>query len=107
MDLAATVPVHGSDTASRVIGGEATLVLPKENTVHILNPVGTRIWELADGQRSLADIVETLCDEFRVAQEQAEQDARSFVEELVAKGMMELESAPSDHARAAAEGQDH
>jgi len=93
MDLATTVPVHGSETASRVIDGEATVVLPSENMVHILSAVGTRIWELADGRHSLADIVDALCDEFEVQQEQAEQDVRAFVDELAGKGMLELKAA--------------
>ncbi|MFQ6132187.1 MAG: PqqD family protein [Armatimonadota bacterium] len=94
MDLATVRPAHSSETASRVIDGEATLVLPRENTVHILNPVGTRIWELADGRRTLADIADSLCEEFEVDRRQAEEDLQAFVQELAGKGMLELRGGP-------------
>ena len=53
-------------TASRVFNGEAVIISPAENVVRMLNPVGSRIWELCDGSRTLDQIAAALTDEFEV-----------------------------------------
>jgi sulfatase maturation enzyme AslB (radical SAM superfamily) len=60
-------PVHSPDTASRVFSGEAVVITPAENTMRMFNTVGSRIWELADGQRTMDDMFEALLDEYAVA----------------------------------------
>ena len=51
------VPVHVPEVVGRVMDGEAVLVHAGQGMVRVLNPVAARIWELMDGQRSLAAIV--------------------------------------------------
>lgn len=77
--------VQHERTASRVIGGKAVVITIDENQVHVLNGVGTRVWELADG-RPLDAIVDAIVDEFEVERAQAMLDVCRFAERLVAVG---------------------
>lgn len=71
-------PVHHSGTASRLFSGEAVIITPRENMVRMLNPVGSRIWELSDGSMTVGEIVTTLVDEFDVEPAHAERTTADF-----------------------------
>jgi coenzyme PQQ synthesis protein D (PqqD) len=77
--------VQNERTASRVIDGKAVVISIDQNQVHVLNSVGTRVWELCDG-RPLADIVDQIVLEFEVEREQAARDVQVFAERLLAVG---------------------
>jgi hypothetical protein len=71
----------------RDIAGEAVLVPIRSSTadldnLYVLNDVASRIWELLDGQRSLEQIVGSICDEYDVCSEVAKADTVEFIEEL-------------------------
>ncbi len=83
--------VKSSATAHRVVDGEAVIVLPMEGSVKILNDVGTRIWELADGFHSVEDIVQEINREFEVTAAVAQDDAVEFIKEMVSGKMLELQ----------------
>jgi coenzyme PQQ synthesis protein D (PqqD) len=70
------------DAAARNYDGEAFIVVPGLGEYNILNPIGTRVWDLIDGQRGVTDIARVISDEFEVTAETAEADVRSFVEDL-------------------------
>jgi len=57
--------------------------------MHTLNDVGTRIWELITGERSLRDVAGVLTAEFEVDQARAEKDTIWFAECLAKKGLVE------------------
>jgi hypothetical protein len=80
--------MHHSQTASRVFSGEAVIISPTENVVRMLNPVGSRVWELADGTRTVEDISVVLTTEFEVDLPQARASVAAFVEELTGKGLL-------------------
>ncbi len=88
MNLLDRRPVRHPRTASRVIDDEAVIVTPEENLVKVLNEVGSRIWELADGTRTVGEIAEAIYIEFEVDKTQAEEDVVKFVEELEKSDMM-------------------
>ncbi len=75
-------------TASRVIEGEAVILSLDTKILRGLNPVGSRVWELIDGQRSVDDIVGVIVLEFDVSQEAAVRDVGDFVRELLAKSLV-------------------
>lgn len=85
---AQTVPAHHPRVAARVYSGEAVILSPAENMVRMLNPVGSRIWELADGTRTVDEIVTVLTDEFDVEYPQARRSTEEFLDTLVAKGLL-------------------
>lgn len=83
-------PVHDPNTASRVFSGEAVVITPAENTVRMLNTVGSRIWELADGSRTIDEIAGMLAAEYDVTPGDAAASVGLFLEELVAKGLIDF-----------------
>ena len=80
--------MHHPRTASRLFSGEAVIISPAENAVRMLNPVGSRIWELCDGRRTLDEIAAVLTEEFEVDRAHARQSATEFVAELLDKELL-------------------
>jgi hypothetical protein len=81
-------PAHHPRTASRVFSGEAVVITPAENKVRMFNPVGSRIWELTNGQRTVGQIIDLLIDEFDVEPERAQRTAQEFLAMLDEKNMI-------------------
>jgi hypothetical protein len=69
---------------------EAVIVLPDKGQVKVLNEVGTRIWSLIDGKRSISEIIQTIVLEYQVSQNDAEIDTLSFIEALKQKGIIDF-----------------
>jgi hypothetical protein len=66
-----------------------------DSTFFTLNPVATVIWQAADGQTSLSDIVtHHVCAEFEVDFENAYRDAEHFVEEFSRHGILLVSDQP-------------
>ena len=84
------IPSKSSQTASRIIDGEAVIVLLKKSRVHVLNEVGSRIWELSNGKRSIKKIADTIFKEFKVTKKKALKDTTEFVKSLTKKKMLTL-----------------
>lgn len=47
-----------------------------------ISGVGTRIWEMLDGTRSLNDVVSEVCSEYDVSEEVCRQDVEEFIARL-------------------------
>lgn len=90
MELTHKHPAPHPQVASRIVDGEALIVLADSGEVTVLNEVGSRIWKLADGSRSVAEIIETIAAEYDTTPQQAQQDVESFVRELVENQMLVL-----------------
>jgi Coenzyme PQQ synthesis protein D (PqqD) len=88
MNTTKIYPNKSLHTASRIIDRQAVVVIPREGQVNILNQVGSRIWELADGKKSLDEIAVIISDEFEVEPEAAYLDTGEFVRELLEKEML-------------------
>ncbi len=84
------VPARAAGVVSRMIDGEAVLVHPGQGKVRVLNPVGARLWELADGRRDVAALAAALAAEYAVPAERAAADALAFCADLVRRGVMVL-----------------
>ena len=82
-------PIHHPSTASRVFGSDAVFISPAENMVRMLNPVGSRIWQLTDGSNTIEDIAVTLTQEFEVDLPHARQSVAGFVEDLVDRNLLD------------------
>ena len=64
------------------------MVLPGRAEVKVLNPVGIRIFGLLDGVHSVEEIADLIAEEYEVAEDQARDDVRAFVDELESHGML-------------------
>jgi len=72
---------------SRNIAEELVLVPIRQNIgdlnlIYTLNPVGVRIWELLDGQRTVRDIQARIVEEYEVDSGEAERDILDFLQQL-------------------------
>jgi coenzyme PQQ synthesis protein D (PqqD) len=81
------IPSRAPNTASRLIAGEAVILSLDTKILRGLNEVGSRVWDLIDGRRTLDDIVDVIVAEFEVPRTQAAADVDVFVRELVDKGL--------------------
>ncbi len=75
-------PKPHPQTAGRVIDREAVLILSESSEVNVLNLVGSRIFELADGTHTIAEIAEIICSEFNVSEEEAQEDTIDFINKM-------------------------
>ncbi len=91
----ATYLSRSSAIASRMLCDEMIIMSTADSTLFTLNPVGTKIWQAADGTTPLQRIIdETICAEFNVTAEQAQVDTEEFVAELVKHGILHLSNQP-------------
>jgi archaellum component FlaC len=75
-------------TAWRIIEGEAVILSMETKVLRGLNPVGSRVWELIDGRRSVEEITHVIVEEFEVSLQEATRDVREFVQTLLDKGLV-------------------
>lgn len=77
------VPVAHPQVASRVVDEQAVIVLSDEGEVTVLNEVGTRVWDLVDGKRTVGQIIDLIASEYAIDQETARRDVEEFLKQLV------------------------
>ncbi|MER2598768.1 MAG: PqqD family protein [Caldilineales bacterium] len=81
-------PIRATSVAYQVYGTEAVIINPAEGRVRMLNPTATRIWELANGERSVDDIIAVLTEEFEVTFDHAHRSVYQLLAELSKKGLI-------------------
>jgi hypothetical protein len=79
----------------RQIGTEAVLVPIRGNaadleSIYTLNEVGHRIWDLLDGNKTVAQLCAAVAAEFEVEPTQARKDVVEFLGELLALKVVEV-----------------
>lgn len=73
------VVVNENKTAYRVIDDEAVVVNLENSTFHVLNPVASYIWQMAEKKIQVKDIVKKVSEEFDVDFETAREDCLEFI----------------------------
>jgi hypothetical protein len=69
---------------------DATIVLDtRRGTYFTLDEVGTVVWDLCDGTRTLDEIVAAVTEAYEVAPDQAEADIRQLLDELAAEELVD------------------
>lgn len=89
MDLNSVIHLKEDYLLER-IDGEASVYHPTLTTAVYLNETGALIWELCDGKRSVADIIDTLCDHYPESSAQIEIDVKALISQLTERGIAEL-----------------
>ena len=84
-----SVPRLNSDVRFRQIGDEGIAVKQSAGEVVVVSEVGAQVMRLIDGRRSLAQIIETLQNDYDVATDTLADDVQKFVRELVDNGIAE------------------
>jgi hypothetical protein len=96
-DTASLVVQRSDDRRSfvtRNIGGE-TLVVPVTGhvmdleSIYVLNPVASRIWELLGSPTTAHDIADTVAGEFAVSGTDAAADVAEFLDSLRTRGLIQ------------------
>lgn len=77
-------------TASRKLDGEMLVASFRTSTLFTLNELATFIWESADGQTPLDEIVGRICSQYDVDRETALRDAIDLAENLASNGIVQL-----------------
>lgn len=87
--------MRSSAIAARMLGSETMIMSATDSTFFTLDEVATAIWQAADGQTPLSQIVAgKICKDFEISQETAVRDAEQFVEELASHGILLLSDRP-------------
>jgi hypothetical protein len=90
---------RSSQIAARLLGGEMMIMSPLDSTFFTLNEVATVIWQAADGNTTLDEIVrDHVVPSFDVDPAVAQQDSQEFAYELCRHGILLV----SDHPISAA-----
>lgn len=84
------VPVKSSHLAYQTIEGEAVVLDIPGRIIRGFNPVGTRIWDLIDGRRTVREIGKIITEEFAVEEVQALSDVREFLGQLLSEGLISM-----------------
>lgn len=88
-------PVPHAQVAARIVDGAAVIVLADSGLVQVLDTVGTRVWELMNGSRTVSQIAEEIEDEYEVSLAQAQGDVEELTQKLLAAQAIVLQDAPS------------
>ena len=88
-----------NDFVARDIAGE-TIIVPIRghvgdlDSIYTLNEVGTTIWHLIDGKKSIGQIAEEICTTYDATPEEARKDTLEFVDSLKEAGLLRLSDEP-------------
>lgn len=83
-------PARSEKVAHRVVDGAAYLVDAETTKLYALNPVATDVWDLCDGQHSVADIARCIEDRYDVGADRATADVKKFITDFVDLGLLSL-----------------
>lgn len=89
--------VLNTDAAWRIIDGRAILVSLRERKLHLLNEVGTRIWEHIQDEKTVGEIADMVAEEYEVSREDARADVHTFVATLVKEKICSVEQPRTSH----------
>jgi hypothetical protein len=81
-------PQRRSDVLAQTAGDTVILLTPDSGEYFTLNEVGGRIWELADGSRSVAEIAGVLVEEYTAPLEEIQADVLGVLGELATEGLV-------------------
>lgn len=75
---------------SSELSGEAIILDMKSGVYYGLNEVGASIWNLIQQPKTLAEIQDFILAEYEVEPEQCDRDILVLLEDLAAKGLVEV-----------------
>ncbi len=81
--------------ASRLVAGEAVLVVPSRREAHVLNGTGSAAWALMDGSLTTGEIASALAGRYGVEGGRASRDLGAFLDDLASRGAAEVVDAPA------------
>ncbi len=80
--------------AATIVDDRAVVILADDGVVNTLNPLGTRIWSLINGARTVGEIAGVIAAEYDVTPEVATHDTTEFLLSLANTRAVVLSPAP-------------
>jgi hypothetical protein len=93
---ARSVVMISPDQVSCCLGEEAAILGLSKTIYYGLNPVGARVWNLLQQPKMIAEVRDTLVQEYNVTSERCERDLLELLEKMSAEGLIRVQSAPTD-----------
>jgi len=90
MDILTKYIVRSNNLVWRIIDGEVFLMTEDGKKVHMLNKVGTLIWQYADGSLPIKGIISKILERFDIDEETAKKDSLEFINKLVDMKMLTI-----------------
>ena len=94
MKLNHTIATPHPDVQYSLLDDEAVLLNLHTGFYHSLNPLGTTIWTMCDGSRSLKEILTSICSRYDVQEDTAKHDLIQLMTQLNQEGLVDLRSEP-------------
>lgn len=88
--VGSSIVVAGRDQVSCDLAGEVAILDVKSGIYYGLNAVGVRIWNLVQEPKTVDEVGETIQEEYDVETHCCERDILALLQELVAKGLIEV-----------------
>jgi hypothetical protein len=80
-----------AEQVSAHLDGEAVVLDLRDGVYFGLNPVAARVWSLLkEAPRSVAELRQTILDEYDVPFEQCDGDLRALLESLIGHGLVDI-----------------
>ena len=79
------------DVLFRELQGEAVILSLSSSTYYGLDAVGTRIWQLCEAHGLLQAVFDAMQREFDAPGEMLEADLLTFVDDLLARGLLAIQ----------------
>ena len=89
IDLSTTI-ARSDEQLSADLEGEAVLMSIAKGSYYALNATGSRIWELLETPRSVADLCAALQKEFAVDASECQQQVLAHLNELLDQGLVKV-----------------
>jgi Coenzyme PQQ synthesis protein D (PqqD) len=82
---------RSATTLWRSVGPESLLTAPGREEVDALSETAAAVWDLLTEPRTLDDLVRRLSERYRAPRGMMEPDVRSLLDQLVARGWVEVD----------------
>lgn len=82
--------VASPSQVSRTVGQEAVILELDQGTYFGLDPLGTRVWNLIQEPRTVAELCDAITAEYDVSRERCEADVVALLRRLGENGLVEV-----------------
>jgi hypothetical protein len=76
------------DVMARTVGDETVILDLASGTYFGLDPIGARMWQLMGEGKTLAEVCDTMLEEYEVSREELERDTIRLAQELADQGLI-------------------
>jgi hypothetical protein len=76
---------------ARAVGKETVLLDLASGTYFGLDPVGSRVWQLVEENKTLAEVCDVMIEEYEVSRDALERDVLALLQQLADKQLVTVE----------------